>query len=119
MCRSIVVKGLEALLFECTQAASAFQAEELVFDSLKETFPGINWPELASYMMGRVVVHGERRSHEMDEVAATLRTIHVEPTMSEATAKVQARSAALDLKSSFGPEGPRHYREVLEVLSAL
>ena len=117
MCRSIVVKGLEALLFECTRAASVFGAEKRVFESLTETFPGMDWEKLASYMIGRVVVHGERRAHEMEEVAETLRAIHIEPVMAEATAEVQAASAYLNLKAHFGPEGPKHYREVMEILS--
>src|SRR5215831_13686139 len=41
MCRSIVVKGIEALLFECVMAATRFDADDLVFASLKETWPGI------------------------------------------------------------------------------
>ena len=60
MCRSIVVKGIEALLFECVMGASRFDADDLVWASLAETFPGIKWKELADYTSGRVVVHGER-----------------------------------------------------------
>jgi 3-hydroxyisobutyrate dehydrogenase-like beta-hydroxyacid dehydrogenase len=37
MCRSIVVKGIEALLFECVMAATTFGADDLVFASLRET----------------------------------------------------------------------------------
>lgn len=59
MCRSIVVKGLEALMVECVLAATEFDADDLVFASLNESFPGIDWKKLADYMTGRVVVHGE------------------------------------------------------------
>lgn len=116
MCRSIVVKGLEALLFESMRAASIFGAEERVLQSLNETFPGMDWSTLASYMIGRVVVHGERRAHEMEEVAETLRSINVEPIMSEAAARLQAWTATRDFKSHFGPEGPEHYSDVMDVL---
>ncbi len=117
MCRSIVVKGLEALLAECVLGASRYGADELVFASLKETWPGIDWAHLADYTMGRVVVHGERRAREMEEVAETLRAIGVEPIMADATARRQQWSATLDLKSHFGAAGPTRYREVLEVLA--
>ena len=38
------------------------------------------------------------------------------PAMAEATARRQDWSARLELKTRFGPDGPRTYREVLDVL---
>lgn len=119
MCRSIVVKGLEALLLECVMAATTFDADDLVFASLKETWPGIDWKKLADYTSGRVVVHGERRAREMEEVAETLHAIGIDPIMAEATARRQDWSAELDLKSHFGPDGPKTYREVVDVIRKL
>ena len=119
MCRSIVVKGVEALLAECVLAATPYDADQKVFDSLQETWPGIDWKRLADYTIGRMVVHGERRAREMEEVAETLKAIGVEPVMAEATARRQDWSAALALKDHFGPEGPRSYREVVELVSRL
>jgi 3-hydroxyisobutyrate dehydrogenase-like beta-hydroxyacid dehydrogenase len=116
MFRSIVVKGLEALLFECLLGASRYGAGKRVFDSLGETFPGIDWDKLANYMVGRVVVHGERRAREMEEVAATLRALGIEPLMAEATARRQDWSAQLGLRDKFGSEGPAGYAEVLRAI---
>lgn len=109
MCRSIVVKGMEALLTECVLGAAKYGAAERVFASLGETFPGLDWKEMASYMVGRVVVHGERRAHEMQEVARTLRSIGVEPIMAEAAARRMAWSAELGLKARFGGKEPENY----------
>jgi 3-hydroxyisobutyrate dehydrogenase-like beta-hydroxyacid dehydrogenase len=117
MCRSIVVKGLEALLVECVLGASQYKAEDRVFASLSESFPGINWKKMADYMVGRVVVHGERRAHEMEEVAATLKAIGIDPIMAEATARRQHWASELNLRSRFGPDGPATYKEVLQTLS--
>ena len=116
MFRSIVVKGLEALLFECVLGASRYGAEQKVFDSLGESFPGLDWDKLANYMIGRVVVHGERRAREMEEVAATLRARAIEPIMAEATARRQDWAGRLDLRSVFGSQGPAGYAEVLRIL---
>ena len=116
MCRSIVVKGVEALLAECVLAATQYDADEKVFTSLQGTWPGVDWKALANYTVGRMVVHGERRAREMEEVAETLKAIGVEPMMAEATARRQDWSASLDLKSHFGPEGPRTYIEVVELV---
>jgi len=117
MCRSIVVKGLEALLFECVMGASKYGAEDRVFASLRESFPGMDWEKLTNYVVGRVVVHGQRRAREMEEVAETLRSSGVEPIMAEATARFQDWSARMDFKSQFGPDGPSGYREVLKIIT--
>jgi 3-hydroxyisobutyrate dehydrogenase-like beta-hydroxyacid dehydrogenase len=117
MCRSIVVKGLEALMVECVLGASYFNADDRVFASLNESFPGIDWKKLADYMISRVVIHGERRAHEMEEVAETLRAIGIDPIMAEATARRQAWSVEMNLKSRFSTEGPASYREVLNAIN--
>jgi 3-hydroxyisobutyrate dehydrogenase-like beta-hydroxyacid dehydrogenase len=119
MCRSIVVKGIEALLFECVMAATKFDADDLVFASLKETWPGIDWKRLADYTSGRVVVHGERRAREMQEVAETLKAIGIDPIMAEATARRQDWSAHMNLRAHFGPEGPKAYQEVVDVIESI
>ncbi len=95
MCRSVVIKGLEALLLECTLVAREYGATERVFASLAESYPGLAWPRTAAYMLGRVLQHGERRAHEMEEVAATLRAVGIEPLMAEATACRQDWDARL------------------------
>lgn len=117
MCRSIVVKGLEALLCECVLGAHEYEAAEHVFASLQESYPGLDWKALADYAMGRVVVHGERRAREMEEVAETLRAMGVDPIMAEATARRQDWSAKLGLRAQFPPEGPRTYDEVVAHVS--
>jgi 3-hydroxyisobutyrate dehydrogenase-like beta-hydroxyacid dehydrogenase len=114
MFRSIIVKGMEALITECVLGATRYNADERVFASLAETFPGINWKELADYMVGRVVVHGERRAREMEEVAATLREIDIEPIMAEAIVRRMDWSVEAGLKQLFGGEAPKGYREVVD-----
>jgi len=98
MFRSIVVKGLEAILVESMTASSEYGVEARVLASLQETFPGIDWEKLAGYMIERVVSHGKRRAAEMREVAATLEGIGLEPTMAAATAARQQWIADLGVK---------------------
>ena len=114
MFRSIMVKGMEALITECVLGATRYNADERVFASLAETFPGIDWKQLANYMVGRVVVHGERRAREMEEVAATLREIDIEPIMAEAIVRRMDWSAELGLKQMFRGEAPKSYREAVD-----
>jgi 3-hydroxyisobutyrate dehydrogenase-like beta-hydroxyacid dehydrogenase len=118
MFRSIIVKGLEALMLECVLAASPYGADERVFASLAESFPGIDWQQLANYMVGRVVVHGERRAREMEEVSETLHALGIEPIMAEAAARRQDWCAGLGVSAQFGPEGPKTYREAVDAIAA-
>ncbi len=98
MFRSIVVKGLEAILVESMTASSEYGVEARVLASLQETFPGIDWEKLAGYMIERVVSHGKRRAAEMREVAATLEGIGLEPIMAAASAVRQQWIADLGVK---------------------
>jgi 3-hydroxyisobutyrate dehydrogenase-like beta-hydroxyacid dehydrogenase len=118
MFRSIIVKGLEALMLECVLASAPYGADERVFSSLSESFPGIDWQRLANYMVSRVVVHGERRAREMEEVAETLQSLGIEPIMAEAAARRQDWCAQLGISSQFGPDGPKTYREALAAIAA-
>jgi 3-hydroxyisobutyrate dehydrogenase-like beta-hydroxyacid dehydrogenase len=100
MFRSIVVKGLEALLVESMTAAAEYGVEDRVLASLKETWPGIDWQKLSGYMIERVVSHGKRRAAEMREVSETLRSIGMEPTMAAATAVRQQWVADLGVSAN-------------------
>jgi 3-hydroxyisobutyrate dehydrogenase-like beta-hydroxyacid dehydrogenase len=90
MCRSIVIKGLEALAVESMLAARRFGAEKEVLTSLQGTFPQMGWLEkLPDYLVSRVAEHGRRRAAEMREVAHTLEDVGMEPIMALATAARQ------------------------------
>ena len=90
MCRSIVIKGLEALTVESMLAARRFGAEREVLESLNGTFPSMGWTgKLPDYLISRAAEHGRRRAAEMREVARTLEDVDVVPTMAMATAELQ------------------------------
>jgi 3-hydroxyisobutyrate dehydrogenase-like beta-hydroxyacid dehydrogenase len=102
MFRSIMIKGLEALVLESMLAASEYRVEERVLASLKETYPTLDWEKLAGYMLERVVSHGKRRAAEMREVAETLQGIGIEPLMAGATAARQQWLADLKVREQLG-----------------
>jgi 3-hydroxyisobutyrate dehydrogenase-like beta-hydroxyacid dehydrogenase len=88
MCRSVMMKGLEALAVECLFAARQYGAEDTVLESLAATFPSLGWKDhLPDYLISRVAEHGQRRAAEMREVAKALKDVGIEPTMSLATAQ--------------------------------
>lgn len=101
MFRSIMIKGLEALMLESMLAASEYKVEERVLASLKETFPSLDWEKLSGYLIERVVSHGKRRASEMREVSETLSGIGLEPIMAAATAARQQWLANLGVKEQL------------------
>jgi 3-hydroxyisobutyrate dehydrogenase-like beta-hydroxyacid dehydrogenase len=115
MFRSIMIKGLEALMLESMLAASEYRVEARVLASLKETFPSLDWEKLSGYMIERVVSHGRRRAAEMREVAETLRGMGMEPTMAAATAARQQWLADLNVKDTL----PRKTEDRAELLGAI
>lgn len=93
LCRSIVIKGLEALMVDCAAACKAAGVEDQVFGSLDASYPSINWRKLAEDMGERVATHGVRRSAEMFEAAAMLEEFGVNPGLAKAVAEAQLRGA--------------------------
>lgn len=121
MCRSIVIKGLEALAVESMLAARRLGAEREVLESLHGTFPSMGWTDkLPDYLVSRVAEHGRRRAAEMREVARTLEDVDVQPTMALATAERQDwLSDAMQARglnySSLG--APFSWRELVDALT--
>lgn len=90
MCRSVMIKGLEALAVESMFAARRYGAEDEVLASLAATFPEMGWNgKLPDYLISRVAEHGKRRAAEMREAAQALRDVGIDPLMAEATAERQ------------------------------
>lgn len=116
MFRSIVVKGMEAILVESMTASSEYGVEARVLASLKETFPGIDWDKLSGYMIERVVSHGKRRAAEMREVAETLEGIGLEPIMAAATAARQQWIADLGVKERLGGKKTEDRSELMRAI---
>lgn len=89
MCRSVMIKGLEALTTECMLAARHYGVEADVLRTMGDTLPHPDWPGLARYVISRALIHGRRRAEEMREVAQTVADAGVEPLLSRAIAERQ------------------------------
>ncbi len=109
MCRSVMIKGLEAMVIESFTAARHYGVEDAVIASLKETFPGIDWEKQAAYFFQRVIEHGRRRSEEVREVAETVREAGLEPWSAAGTAERQAWVADLADAGLFGARGTKEF----------
>lgn len=85
MCRSVIVKGLEALMLESLLTARNFGVERAVLDSL-ESLSLDDWSTQSRYMISRTLIHGRRRAEEMREAARTVAEAGLSPGMSDACA---------------------------------
>lgn len=94
LCRSVMIKGLEALITESLISARHYGVEAEVLSSLNNLFPHPDWEGYARYMISRTLEHGARRSEEMFEAARTVRDAGFEPLMATATAQRQAQMPA-------------------------
>ena len=118
MCRSIMIKGIEALVVECFLTARRYGIEDTIIQSLNSSFPGTDWEKRGSYMMSRVLQHGRRRAAELREVATTIREAGFIARMAPAAAEVQEWVADRveqlpELKSATD----REWRSTLDTLS--
>ena len=93
MCRSVVIKGLEALMLESLLTARKFGVEQAVLESLQSTSPADTWRTQGRYMISRALVHGRRRAEEMREAARTVAEAGLAPRMSGACAEWQEWAA--------------------------
>ncbi|ALF90926.1 MULTISPECIES: NAD(P)-dependent oxidoreductase [Ralstonia solanacearum species complex] len=101
MSRSILIKGLEALVIESYTNARRYGVEDHMLPTLAETFPGIDWPALGGYLFSRVAKHGQRRAEEMAEAARTVEETGIAPILARAIADKQQWVARLAADGAF------------------
>lgn len=116
MYRSLLMKGLEALVLDCALGAGAEDAGDRVFASMAGSLPFGDWAELAGYLMGRTVLHGSRRAAELREVGATLTEAGVDPALALAAAQRLEWAAGLGLRERFGGHPPAAYQEIVTAI---
>jgi 3-hydroxyisobutyrate dehydrogenase-like beta-hydroxyacid dehydrogenase len=92
LCRSVIVKGTEALTAEALLAADRAGVLSEVVAALGE-----GWEPVADYHLDRMLVHGQRRGAEMAEAARMLRSLGLEASLAAATAAQQQALGSLDL----------------------
>ncbi|MBV9287326.1 MAG: DUF1932 domain-containing protein, partial [Hyphomicrobiales bacterium] len=98
MIRSIMMKGLEALVCECVLAGRKAGVIETVLDSLDDAYPGFDWRKRSAYMLERAARHGLRRAAEMREVALTVDLLGIDGAMSRGAVAWQQAVGELGLR---------------------
>ena len=119
MCRSVMIKGLEALTAECLTAARQYGVEQEVVASLHASFPSLGWDgAFPHYLISRIVEHGKRRAEEMREVVKTLEDVGVAGDMSRGTVlSPQGLVDALAVKGiRYGDLQPFDWTQMVDLL---
>ena len=87
LCRSIIIKGVEALMVDLGLAGEKAGVLPAVLASLTASYPGMDWAELVRVMPTRVTRHGIRRAAEMREAARMLAEMELSGGLCEAIAQ--------------------------------
>jgi 3-hydroxyisobutyrate dehydrogenase-like beta-hydroxyacid dehydrogenase len=116
MFRSIFMKGFVTLILEMLDAAHKYHVEDDVLLSVQETLTAGPLLEVINGLVCRGVIHSERREHEMDEVIATLATLHVDSRMSQASKAKLRWCTELGLKEYFKGVPPKDFHEIFAAL---
>ncbi len=95
MLRSVMIKGMEALVAECFLSARRAGVDEEVIASLEASDPDIEWRKRGAYALGRMMEHGTRRAAEMREVTKTVENLGLDGRMSFASVGWQEEIGAL------------------------
>ena len=113
MIRSVMIKGIEAIVAECVLSARKAGVEEIVLTSLDKTYPGIDWKTRTAYLFERMMVHGVRRAAEMREAALTIQQLGLDNAMTNATIEWQQTIGELQLDP-----GEKNYRSRADAILA-
>ncbi|EPZ42908.1 NAD(P)-dependent oxidoreductase [Alicyclobacillus acidoterrestris] len=116
MCRSVIVKGMEALFLEALLAADAAGVADEVLASADASFGHMTVSELANYLVVRNMQHGERRAHELREAAETVAELGYDPLVTEGAAKRLEWSAQRQKASDGVAQVPASYKAALDIL---
>jgi hypothetical protein len=89
-----------------------------VAGSLKNNYPSLDWAKIIPYNLERMASHGERRAAEMEEVAATLRELGIEPLMTQATVQRQREMGEIGAQQSVRRVLKKDRAAILNAISA-
>jgi 3-hydroxyisobutyrate dehydrogenase-like beta-hydroxyacid dehydrogenase len=114
MLRSVVTKGMEALLVEALTAATLAGVRHETMRGLCASMDATTFSEFLDMCVRSDVLHAERRAVEMDGVAAGLRELGFDPVMTAATAERLKVSARLGLREEFAQRSGYSADDVLD-----
>ena len=115
--RSVLIKGIEALLDEMLLGARRYGLEDAVLASASKTLAR-PFPELAAGLLTTGVIHAKRRAEEAGMAAEALADVGIDPIMTRSTEARLQWVEALGLKEHFGGRVPETWQQALEAIEA-
>jgi len=115
MLRSVVTKGMEALLVEALTAARALGIVDDAFAGICGPMDATTYSDFAVMCIKTDVLHAGRRAVEMDDIATELTQMGIDPVMTKATTRRLAQSANYEVRDEFLKRPSYDYHDVLDV----
>ncbi|MHB8771877.1 MAG: DUF1932 domain-containing protein [Syntrophales bacterium] len=108
------------LLLESVIAGHRYGVEDQVLDSIEETLTeGDSLRAMFHGLLGRGVIHSERREHEMDEVLSTLESLKMDHIMSTASKHKLRWCTEMKFREYFKGVPPKDLHEILAAFNEL
>lgn len=115
--RSVLIKGIEALLYEMILGSRRYGVEEAVVVSAVRNL-SIPFDVTIDRMLSGGVIHAARRAEEMRMAAEALSDAGVDPVMTRSTAERLQWVADMELKKRLNGIVPAGYREAIAAIEA-
>jgi 3-hydroxyisobutyrate dehydrogenase-like beta-hydroxyacid dehydrogenase len=115
--RSVLIKGIEALLDEMLLTARAYGIDDTVLDSASKTLSR-PWMETVNSLIPTGVIHAQRRTEEVEMAAEAVQDAGIEPIMTRSTAARLRWKDQLGMKEHFGGVVPPSYKEAVDAIAS-
>ena len=116
MLRSVLMKGMEALLLESLLAARRHGVEDIVLGTVASFMDKGSFAEMANFLVTTDAIHSGRRAHEADMMAEVVEEVGITPRLSPAIAETLHWSTSLGMKEHFGGEVPKEWKTVIDAM---
>ena len=115
--RSVLLKGIEALIDETLLACRVYGLEDAVLGSAAKVLAR-PWLDTVESVMPSGTIHAKRRAEEVEMAAEAVADAGVDPIMAHATAARLRWKEALGLKEQLKGIAPANYRLALDAIVA-
>lgn len=119
MLRSVVLKGIEALMLEMFMAAQPYGLEDTMMDSIATTFNRGDFEKYSDMLMTTHGLHAARRCDETEMILGTIKETGVDPFVTEGIFNFFKHSAKLGMPEYFKGAKPSGYKAVAKAIKEL
>lgn len=115
MFKSVFSKGLPQLLFESMLPAAKYGVLDEYMKNIDNVFKNRTLSEYADKILSRTVVNSERRSHELEEVVATLESMGLDADMARGTMSRLKKMVSTGLSEAIPADQVLNYKDTIDL----